>query len=124
GRRATGRAPRASRSGGPVVGARGAAGRRPGGRLVGGRRRPPARRDGRRPGQGVGLVVRPLVTPAGGRGPARRTRASARDPGRPGLRPPTRDGMTTGPWSFRFSQANSPGKTEIAWGRRDGRTNV
>src|SRR5690606_25111769 len=24
--------------------------------------------------------------------------------------------MTTGPWSFRFSQADSPGKTEIAWG--------
>src|SRR5690606_10168918 len=43
---------------------------------------------------------------------------------------PTRE-MTTGPWSFRFSQADPPGRTEITWGtrrrpaprpRRDGRS--
>src|SRR5690606_36544715 len=33
-------------------------------------------------------------------------------------RPPAADEMTTDPWSFRFSQANSPGKTGIAWGGR------
>src|SRR5690606_8715561 len=36
--------------------------------------------------------------------------------------------MTTDPWSFRFSQANSPGKTEFAWVRlrrnRGGRNRV